>query len=132
MIVAADLPRLTQRRAFDYFTTPKLLIQWWPQEAEVNARPGGHFALRWPSMNWELSGLYTVFEPGARLAFTWQWLHQPELPSRVVDVAFEPAAEGCRVAVIHGTYSDSAVEREDRQGHIDGWIHFLGRLQQLT
>ena len=131
MIVSADLPGLTALSAFDHFTTPELLSLWWPQAAEVDPRIEGHYRLLWPSMNWELFGRYTAFEPGERLAFTWQWAHEPELPVRTVDVVFAPTTDGCRVTVTHGTYGDSAAEQQDRQGHIDGWIHFLGQLQSL-
>ncbi|WP_374687973.1 SRPBCC domain-containing protein [Promineifilum sp.] len=132
MVVAADLPDLSPRQAFDYFITPELLARWWPPEADVDARSGGEYVLRWPKMGWALSGRYTAFEPGERLAFTWQWAHRPELPARTVDVRFAPSATGCRVAITHGTYGDSPVEQADRQSHIDGWLHFLGQLRAVT
>jgi uncharacterized protein YndB with AHSA1/START domain len=128
MVVVADL-RLSSRRAFDYFITPELLARWWPPEADVDARLGGAYTLRWPTMHWQLSGRYTAFESGKHLAFTWQWAHHPELPARTVDVRFALSANGCRVTITQGTYGDSPVERDDRQSHIDGWIHFLGQLQ---
>jgi uncharacterized protein YndB with AHSA1/START domain len=132
MIVSADLPGLTTLSAFDHFTTPERLSLWWPPAAEVEPRIGGHYRLRWPSMNWELFGRYTVYEPGERLGFTWQWLHEPELPIRTVDVVLMPTAEGSHVTVTHGTYSNSATEQQDRQGHIDGWVYFLGQLQSIA
>jgi uncharacterized protein YndB with AHSA1/START domain len=131
MVVMADLPRLSTHAAFDYFTVPELLTRWWPQEAIVEPRVGGHYRLLWPSMNWELTGHYTSFEPGQRLAFTWWWTHQPELPVRHVEATFAPAGVGCRVTISHGSYGDTAAEQEDRQGHIDGWIFFLGQLQAI-
>lgn len=130
MIASAEVPGLSPGQAFEYFTVPELLALWWPPEATTERQQGGRYVLRWPSMNWELSGEYTAFIPGERLAFTWQWAHKPELPARVVDVAFEPAGAGCRLTVTHGTYGNTTVEQEDRQSHIDGWLHFLGQLQQ--
>lgn len=132
MIVMADLPRLSPPTAFDYFTRPELLAQWWPPEAIVEPRAGGSYRLSWPEMGWELFGRYSVFEPGERLGFSWRWSHHPELPLRVVEVVFAPSERGCRVTVTHGVYGDSAVEQDDRQSHIDGWLHFLGRLQAIT
>lgn len=131
VIVSADLPGLTISSAFDHFATPELLSLWWPPAADVEPRIGGQYRLRWPSMDWELFGRYTAFEPGERLAFTWQWAHKPALPIRTVDIVFAPLAAGCRVTVTHGTYGDSTGEQEDRQGHIDGWVYFLGQLQRV-
>jgi uncharacterized protein YndB with AHSA1/START domain len=98
----------------------------------VEPRVGGRYRLLWPAMGWELFGHYATFEPGERLAFTWEWTHEPELPARLVDITFEPHGDGCRVTVTHGSYGHTAVEKEDRQSHIDGWFHFLGRLQRLA
>ena len=128
MVVAADLA-LSPRAAFDHFVMPHLLALWWPPEAIVEPRLGGGYRMLWPSMNWELFGEFTAYEPSERLAFTWQWVHRPELPARAVDVRFLPADSGCRVVVTHGVYGDTAADQEDRQSHIDGWRHFLGQLQ---
>jgi uncharacterized protein YndB with AHSA1/START domain len=130
MIVAAEIG-MTPGAVFAHFIDAQLLVLWWPQEASVEPWENGHYLMSWPSMNWKLSGLFTTFEPDKRLAFTWQWAHRPELPVRTVDVLFARAASGCRVMVTHGVYGDSAAEQEDRQGHIDGWIYFLGQLQSL-
>lgn len=131
MIVMVGLAAFSPQKAFDYFTRPELLTSWWPQEASVELRAGGVYRMGWPAMNWELSGRYSIFEPGERLAFTWQWTHQPELPVRHVEVTFAPAGDGCYVTVKHDSYGDTPVEQEDRQGHIDGWIFFLGQLQSI-
>ncbi len=131
MVVAAHLA-LSPQAAFNHFVTPRLLALWWPPEAIVEPRVGGSYRMLWPSMQRELFGQFTTFEPGERLAFTWQWANQTELPVRVVDVAFAPTGTGCRIVVTHGVYGDTAAEQEDRQGHIDGWRHFLSQLQALS
>jgi uncharacterized protein YndB with AHSA1/START domain len=132
MIVTVDLATFSPQKAFDYFTRPELLTRWWPQEASVEPRAGGVYRMGWPAMNWELSGRYSIFEPAERLAFTWQWSHRPDLPARTVDVVFEPAGQGSRLTVTHGLYGDTDAEQDDRQSHIDGWIHFLSKLQAET
>jgi uncharacterized protein YndB with AHSA1/START domain len=132
MVVTADLLHLSPRAAFSCFTQPEQLARWWPPSAEVDPRLDGRFRMMWPSMGWELFGQFTAFEPDNHLAFTWQWVHRPELPGRVVEVVFAPAGDGCRVTVTHGAYGNSEVEQADRQSHVDGWLHFLGRLQALT
>lgn len=131
MVVTAELPRLSPVTAFDYFTQADLITQWWPPSAEIEPRAGGQYRLAWPSMNWELTGRFQDFRPGQRLSYTWQWTHEPALPTRTVTIDFEPLRSGSRLTVTHGRYGDSAVEQEDRQSHIDGWLHFLGRLQTV-
>lgn len=131
MVVSAELPHLSPEATFAYFTSPELITQWWPEAAEIEAHAGGQYRLLWPKMNWELKGRFEEYEPGRRLSYTWQWIHQPELPARVVTIDIKPLASGTSLKVTQQVYGTSAVEQDDRQGHIDGWIYFLGRLQVL-
>lgn len=128
----AAFPDTSPDRLFGYFTKPELLVQWWPQTAEVVPQAGGRYELAWPAMGWRLYGEYTEFEPGRRLGFTWQWDHQPELPVRQVDVEFTPAGDGTRLRLMHGVYGEGEAEAADRQSHIDGWLFFLSRLQEVA
>jgi len=117
---------------FRHWVEPDLLAQWWAQEAEIDPRVGGEYVLSWPRMGWNLRGRYTRFEPGKQLGFTWNWDHEPNLPERVVDVRFEPAAGGTRLAITHGPYSDTPEDQQDRQSHLDGWQHFVQRLAEVV
>ena len=75
-----------------------------------------------------MRGRFTDFEPGKKLAFTWLWDHYPHTTNVVVD--FAPFAEnGTKLTVSHGDYSDSNEDQEARQGHIEGWLYFVGKLQ---
>lgn len=129
--IEATFPQFTPQQLFDQLTQPKLLTQWWPQEAETDIQEGGTYALSWPAMNWTLRGEYTAVDRPARLAFTWNWDHQPELPERKVDITINAKEHGSSLSLQHGTYTDSAVDQEDRQSHIDGWLHFLKVLSDL-
>jgi uncharacterized protein YndB with AHSA1/START domain len=132
LIVKADIPKLSPEAAFTYWTRPELITKWWPQEAEIEPRLGGRYHLAWPGMNWHLRGVYTAFEPGRRLAFTWRWDHEPDAPERSVDITFAPGGEGTHLTATHGTYADTDADREERQGHLDGWTHFLSQLQKQS
>jgi uncharacterized protein YndB with AHSA1/START domain len=129
LIVTSFYPGASPALLFKYWTQPELLRQWWPPEADVDARPGGQYHLSWPSMEWNLRGTYTAFEPGRTLAFTWQWDHEPHTPGREVTVTFEPVGDvGTQLTVTHGAYTVSTKDQEERSGHLDGWIYFLTRL----
>ncbi len=116
---------------FGWWVEPARLTQWWPRTAEVEARLGGTYHFAWPRMDWHLRGSYTAWQPGAALAFTWHWDHEPERPTRTVTLAFAtPAAGGTRLTLTHGPYTQSTADQSDRQGHITGWQQFLLQLQR--
>jgi uncharacterized protein YndB with AHSA1/START domain len=121
---------------FAYWTRPNLLRQWWPPQAEVEPRAGGAYHYWWPERNDHLRGVFTVFEPGRRLAFTWRWDHEPpEAPTRTVTVSFAPdTRDDERVALTlrHEPYGETQAEQDARKGHLEGWTHFLGKLQSLS
>ncbi len=131
LVLTAGFPQFSAIDLFAYFTQPDLLTQWWPQEVVTEPHPGGRYQLSWPAMNWQLFGEYLAYEPGRRLVFSWQWVHQPELPRRQVDIVFSSEGVGSHIILTHGLYTDNQQDQEDRQGHWDGWNHFLGKLQQL-
>jgi len=71
-------------------------------------------------------------DPERRLAFTWGWDHQPDLPQRTVALDFQPLPEGgTRLIVTHGPYGEGDAEAADRQSHLNGWRQFLARLAEL-
>lgn len=128
VIFEANYPKLTPQQLFDFFTKPELLVTWWPQEAEINLEEAESYALHWPSMEWTLRGVYTAVSPPHHLAFTWQWDHLLDLPTRLVDIKIEQKGNGSLLTLRHGTYTKSQVDQEDRQNHVDGWLHFLPQI----
>lgn len=132
LILQGHFTGFTPQELFDHFVTPSLLVQWWPTEATVNPGRGGNYEMRWPDMGWVLKGTYKEFDSGDRLVFSWSWNHEPNMPEREVTLDFEPSTEGGAVlTVTHGFYGDSDVEQKDRQGHLEGWMHFLMLLAGL-
>jgi uncharacterized protein YndB with AHSA1/START domain len=128
LTVAALYERTSPDELFAYWTDPALLTQWWPEQAEADTRPGGAYHLAWPKMGWHLRSVFAAVEPGRHLAFTWRWDHEPDKPTRTVDVLFEPVGDlGTQLIVTHGTYAES--DREERDGHLEGWTYFLTRLR---
>lgn len=131
LVMSANFPQLAPDVLFDYWTKPDLICQWWPQQAEIEPREGGAYHFSWPKMGWSLRGQYVNFDIGRSLNFTWRWDHQTT-PLRHVEITFDSLPNGgTQITLTHGFYTDSAEDQEERAGHIEGWIHFLGRLQQL-
>ncbi|HEX3272807.1 MAG TPA: SRPBCC domain-containing protein [Ktedonobacterales bacterium] len=121
---------------FAYWTRPDLLRQWWPPQAEVEPRAGGAYHYWWPERNDHLRGVFTTFEPGQKLAFTWRWDHEPpEAPTRTVTVSFAPDTrddERVTLTLRHEPYGETQAEQDARKGHLEGWTYFLGKLQSLS
>lgn len=129
----ADFSGISPGELFSYWTEPEKLTLWWPQEAEVDARPDGSYQLSWPNMEWHLRGNYTTFRPGKMLVFTWRWDHEPHTPTRVVTLDFQSSDAGTTLQLIHGYYREHVLaDKEEKRGHIEGWHYFLGRLQEVT
>ena len=133
LILTGDFSAFSSGAMFDYWTKPELLTQWWPEQAEVEPQQGGAYHMMWPKMNWLLRGQFTNYEPGRSLAFTWKWDHEPDTPTREVEVTLHERAEGgTRITIIHGPYDDSERAQKDRESHIEGWQFFCGRLRELS
>lgn len=131
VVLIEDFERTAPEYLFTCFVDPSLLVQWWPQTADVDPRLGGSYHLSWPSMNWHLRGDYTEFSPGEALGFTWKWDHDGDKPPRTVRITFEPHQAGTRLTIVHGTYTESEDDQEERSGHIEGWKHFLTKLDAV-
>ncbi len=129
MIVQAEFPDLSPEQVFDAFTTPALLLRWWPPVAEVDPGVGGSYHVHWTKQNIHLRGGYVEFARGKRLVFTWNWDHEPGTPARIVEIDLKPNGEGTLLLLTHGFYADG--DAEERQGHIDGWLYYLDRLGAL-
>lgn len=130
-IVVGIFPTCSSARLFGYWTIPQLITQWWTSEAEIEPYVNGSYHLSWPQMQWHLRGNYTAFEPGKTLAFAWQWDHHSHITNVVVN--FEPFDDtGTKLTVTQGDYGDSAEDQEARQGHIEGWLYFIEKLQGVA
>ena len=131
LVLTCTYPSTPPSALFPYWTQPGLLCQWWPKVAEIEPVMGGRYHLAWPGANWHLRGQYTSFDIGKQLVFTWVWDHEPD-DMTTVAVAFLPLPiGGTQLMLTQGPYASSEAGQTRRQGHIDGWRHFLGALAAL-
>jgi len=107
---------------FPYFTDPELLVAWIGESAELDAQPGGVFALRFDSDS-AVQGRYVVVDPPRRVMFTWGRPGDPELPedSTTVEVLLTADGEDTIVELFHRDLPPAQVER-----HLEGWSLFVG------
>jgi uncharacterized protein YndB with AHSA1/START domain len=108
---------------FPYFTDPELMLRWIGDRVDLDARPGGRFALDFSGVS--ARGSFVEVEPPHRVAFTWGIPDDPEMPSgsSTVEVVLVAAGGDTIVNLTHRGLPD------DRQpSHLEGWERCLGEL----
>ncbi len=108
---------------FPYFTEPRLMITWIGEHADLDARPGGTFAVDFGES--AAHGSYVAVEPPHRVVFTWGIPEDVTLPpgSSTVEVVF--VADGADT-IVNLTHCDLPPDREP--SHREGWDRCLGML----
>ena len=113
---------------FPYFIDQDKVARWLATSAKFDVRPGG--SLRFVAHNDRLAtGNFTIVEPPDRLAFTWGWEGNAEVPpgSTNVDVRFLPENDGTRVKLRH-----SGIRTVEWAGrHESRWSAYLQDLEAL-
>ncbi len=128
--IIADFPSVEPKQLFEYWIEPAKLKKWWPPEVDLQPMVGSTLHYSWPKQEWHLRGKFTEFVKGRRLCFTWTWDHDPK-DTTEVKISFELLKEGgTRILLHHGTYALTEEGTKTRNGHVEGWMHFLGKLQE--
>jgi uncharacterized protein (TIGR03086 family) len=114
--------------AFAMITEPDRLRRWKTVSARVDLRAGGQY--RWTVIPGHVAaGTFREVEPGRRIVFGWGWEGSPDLApdASTVTITLEPAEGGTLVRLVHDGLTEEQVA-----SHLEGWNHFLGRLEQVT
>jgi uncharacterized protein YndB with AHSA1/START domain len=120
---------------FAAFVEPEKIALWWGPDdgpvtlAEVDARPGGRFHVRFRMLDGTehgSAGTFEVFEPPHRLAMTWSW-EDEDTPASRVEASFKPLGEGrTELTFVHAKLQNAAT----RDSHEQGWTGALDKLQR--
>lgn len=132
ILLRGEFPGFTPLLLFEHWTTPVLITKWWAEAAEIDPRPEGKYRLSFNGGKQHLRGKYTDVQPGEALAFTWKWEHEPAMPEREVVLNFTAQDKGALLTLWQGTYGATEPELQERQSHVEGWQHFLNRLEQMA
>jgi uncharacterized protein YndB with AHSA1/START domain len=113
-----------------YFTDPARVVQWWPTEATIDARPRGTIRMQFARPDGGADVAQGIFlEVSARrIVFTWGFELNPDLgpgASRV-EITLEPEGASTRVRLEH-----HGLPASQRASHDTGWPFFLGRLRSV-
>jgi len=108
---------------FPYFTDAQLMVTCIGESADLDARPGGTFALDFSGV--AARGSYLAVEPPHRVVFTWGIPEDSTLPpgSSTVEVVF--VADGADT-IVNLTHRDLPSDREP--SHLEGWERCLAEL----
>jgi len=108
---------------FPYFTDPQLIITWIGERADLDASPGGTFALDFGAT--AAHGTYLAVEPPHRVVFTWGIPHDATLPPGSSTVEVMLVADGSDT-IVNLTHSDLPPDAEP--SHQEGWERCLAAL----
>jgi uncharacterized protein YndB with AHSA1/START domain len=115
--------------AFRAFTHATALRDWMCDAAQTEARAGGRLFLWWDD-GYAVTGAFTKFEPGARLAFTW---HSPSEPSATqVMVSFKSKGDATQVTVTHGGFGGGPKWKESVTALRAAWPQSLENLVSVV
>ncbi len=119
--------RVTPDELYRFWTEPAKLELWWPPVAAIDPTVGGRYEFSFPELGETLSGTFSEVVPGERLAFSWNWQDEPDTPEGHVTVDFEARDRNTLLTVTHSGYGGNG---DGVQKQLEGWQHFLGRLER--
>jgi uncharacterized protein YndB with AHSA1/START domain len=112
---------------FPYFTDPALATKWIAEVADLDARPGGVFAVDVDGN--PARGNFVVIDPPHRVVFTWGVAGQSALPPGSTTVEVVLVAEDDQTVV---TLTHRDLPEEFRATHHEGWARFLSELAMVA
>ncbi len=109
---------------FPFLTDPQKIVRWKGVDATVEASPGGEYRVNVTGVKHAV-GEYVEVDAPHRVAFTWGWEGDEQLPpgSSTVTIELIPAGEGTIVRLTHSGLPEGADAAQ-----LQGWEHFLPRL----
>ena len=123
---------------FAVVSDPRHVREWWPDEADFVAEPGGEgrigFAQGDDVLVWER---LTVVDAEPPRRFSFRWTHAEGVAagpgnSFLVVFELEPAGSGTRLRMTETGFRergwDDALVAAHHADHVSGWDHFLARL----
>ena len=112
---------------FEHLVTREGMLAWIGQHAEIDATPGGVFALDIDGN--PVRGEYVEVDPPHVVVVSWGVLGSEVLPpgSSRVEFRLTPIASGTRLDLTH-----SNLPAEEQAKHAEGWTHFLARLAEAA
>ena len=123
---------------FEVVSSPEHLVEWWPDDAEFPAVPGGAGRIGFGDPSQGVTWVqFTVVDAVPYRRFSFRWTHedgQSAAPGNSFLVVFElePAGSGTLLRMTESGFRergwDEAKVAAEYADHVSGWDHFLPRL----
>lgn len=109
---------------FTYLVDSERWVLWQGTDAEIDARPGGVFAVTMPN-GARVGGEFVEVIQDRRVTFSWGWVGHEALPpgSSTVEIELLPEDGGTLVRLTH-----RGVPPEEMELHRMGWDRYVSRL----
>jgi uncharacterized protein YndB with AHSA1/START domain len=112
-------------RVYRAFTNKEDLERWFVTHAELDARPGGVFNLRWKDES--VAGAFVELDPPRRVTFTWD--DGPKYGITTCTIEFIPEADGTLLRLTHTGFGQGDNWDQLYDGINGGWTTELGHLK---
>lgn len=113
---------------FGFFTDPEKMVRWMGRHILLEPRIGGSYRI---DVNGQdiAKGEYLEIVPYEKIVMSWGWENLKILPpgSSTLEFLLIPKDSATLLVLTH--YN---LPQEKVQSHLDGWIHYMTRLQTLT
>lgn len=117
-------------RVWKALTDAAELVRWFPLEARVEPGEGGSFFMSWKN---EYAGTSDIlaWEPLERLAISWSWSDDPDVPPQVTEYRIEAKdGGGTLLTVVTSGFPDDPSWDAYVEGTNRGWVFELQSLKQ--
>jgi uncharacterized protein YndB with AHSA1/START domain len=115
----------TPQAVFAFFVDPDKMVRWMGVRADLDARPGGRYAVDINSVA-RARGEFVELVPPSKIVLSFGWEDDPAVPpgSTTLEITLTPDGDGTHVRLVHrGLPTNDAREQHDH-----GWAHYLQRL----
>ena len=112
---------------FSYLTDPAKLQRWFVNGAATDVRVGGSYRLVTSKPDFVAVGKYIEVVSPSRLVFSWGWEGDDEsapASGSTVEITLTKSGSDTLLKLTHR----GIATEESRQGHGEGWTHYLQRL----
>ena len=126
-ITASVLVDAEPEDVYEFFIRPESMVLWMGQQAHLDPRPGGRFAV---DIDGSLvRGRFVEVDAPHLIIVTWGFAGSAVLPpgTSTVEVRFTSEGTGTRVEITHRD-----LPGDQPTGHAQGWPRFLAALQQTA
>lgn len=124
--IELDVP---PERVWKALTDAADLVRWFPLEARIEPGEGGSVFMSWKN---EYAGTSKIlaWEPNERLAISWSWSDDPDVPPQVTEYRIEGKDGGTVLNVVTSGFPDDPSWDAFVEGTNRGWVFELQSLKQ--